>query len=64
LAITCLLLGALAKRSDGLTFRNPRGSLEFKRIGEANVDDTELWLALDDCDLFKMASEMQDVAQF
>jgi hypothetical protein len=42
LAVMCLLLGALAKRSKGILFRNPRKLVEVKRIGEAYVDDTEL----------------------
>ena len=40
LAITCVLLGALQKRSPGITFSNPQGTLTCNRIGEAYVDNT------------------------
>ena len=63
LAITCVLLGALRKRSQGITFRNPQGTLECNRIGEAYVDDTELWLTMHDKDITQLATEMQDIAQ-
>ncbi len=42
LAITCLLLGAIAKQSSGITFRNPRRTLEIHRLVEAFVDNTDL----------------------
>ena len=63
LAITCVLLGALRKRSPGITFRDPQGTLECNRIGEAYVDDTELWLTMHDKDITQLATEMQDIAQ-
>ena len=64
LAITCVLLGALRKWSPGITFRNPQGTLECNRIGEAYVDDTELWLTMHDKDITQLATEMQDIAQY
>ena len=64
LAITCVLLGALSKKSTGITFRNPRGTLQFQRVGEAYVDDTDLWTALERSTLEEMALEMEEVAQF
>jgi hypothetical protein len=63
LAITCVLLGALRKRSPGITFRNPQGTIECNRIGEAYVDDTELWLTMHEKDITQLATEMQDIAQ-
>ena len=63
LAITCVLLGAMRKRSPGVTFQNPQGTLECNRIGEAYVDDTEFWLTIPDTDIVQLAKEMQDIAQ-
>ena len=63
LAITCVLLGALQKRSPGITFSNPQGTLTCNRIGEAYVDDTELWLTMPDRDITQLAQEMQKIAQ-
>ena len=63
LAITCVLLGALRKQSQGITLWNPQGTLECNRIGEAYVDDTELWLTMHDKDITQLATEMQDIAQ-
>ena len=48
LAITCVLLGVLRKWSPGITFRNLQGTIECNQIGEAYVDDTELWLTMHD----------------
>jgi hypothetical protein len=64
LAITCVLLGALAKKSAGITLCNPRGTLQFQQVGEAYVDDTDLWSALERLTLEEMAVEMEEVAQF
>ena len=58
-----MLLGALRKRSPGITFQNPQGTLVCNRIGEAYVDDTELWLTMQDKDITQLASEMQEIAQ-
>ena len=58
LAITCVLLGALRQRSQGITFRNPQGTIECNQIGEAYVDDTELWLTMHDKDITQLAAEM------
>ena len=63
LAITCVLLGAMRKRSPGVTFQNPQGTLECNRIGKAYVDDTEFWLTIPDTDIVQLAKEMQDIAQ-
>jgi hypothetical protein len=63
LAITCVLLGALRKQSPGITLQNPQGTIECNRIGEAYVDDTELWLTMNDKDITQLATEMQDIAQ-
>ena len=62
LAITCVLLGALQKQSPGITFNNPQGTLTCNRIGEAYVDDTELWLTMPDRDITQLAQEMQKIA--
>ena len=64
LAITCVLLGTLRKRSPGITFRNPQGTIECSRIGEAYVDDTEPWLTMHDKDITQLATEMQDIEQY
>jgi hypothetical protein len=63
MAITCVLLGALQKRSPGITFSNPQGTAVCNRIGEAYVDDTEFWLIIPDCNITQLAAEMQDIAQ-
>ena len=63
LAITCVLLGVLRQWSPGITFRNPQGTLECNQIGEACVDDTELWLTMHDKDITQLATEMQGIAQ-
>jgi hypothetical protein len=64
LSIMCVLLGALAKRSQGITFSNPRQTMSFSRVGEAYVDDTDLWLALIQATIEEMTVEMELVAQF
>jgi ABC-type uncharacterized transport system fused permease/ATPase subunit len=38
--------------------------VEVKRIGEAYVDDTELWQSLAEADLGMLAKEMEDIAQY
>ena len=58
LAITCVLLGASQKLSPGITFSNPQGNLTCNCIGEAYVDDTELWLTMPDRDITQLAQEM------
>lgn len=63
LTITCVLLGALQKRSPGITFSNPQGTLTCNCIGKAYVDDTELWLTMPDRDITQLAQEMQKIAQ-
>jgi Reverse transcriptase (RNA-dependent DNA polymerase) len=64
LAIMCILLGALDQNSQGLTFRNPRGTSELRRTADAYVDDTELFVTLKNADLLTLAKEMQTTAQF
>ena len=64
LAITCVLLGSLSKKSRGITFQNPRGTQTLTRAAETPyVDDTELFLALDHGVLTELISEMQENAQ-
>jgi hypothetical protein len=60
----CVFLGALSKKSAGIVFRNPRGTLQFQQVGEAYVDDTNLWTALERSTLKEMAKEMEEVAEF
>jgi hypothetical protein len=64
LAVMCLLLGALAKRSGGLLFVNSRDTLKVKRICEAYVDDTKLWRSLSEAELTAMAKDIEDIAQY
>ena len=56
-------VGASQKRSPGITFNNPQGTLTCNSIGEAFVDDTELWLTMPDRDITQLAQEMQKIAQ-
>ena len=63
LAITCVLLGALRKRSPGITFRIPQGTIECNWIGEASVDDKDQLLTMQDKGITQPATEMQDIAQ-
>ena len=63
MAITCVLLGALQKRSPGITFSNPRGTAVCNRIGKAYVDATEFWLTISEFNITQLATEMQDIAQ-
>ena len=53
-----MLLGVLRKWSPGITFRNLQGTIECNQIGEAYVDDTELWLTMHDKDITQLAAEM------
>ena len=53
----------LRKRSPGITFQNPQGTLVCNPIGEAYVDDTELWFTMQDKDITQLATEMQEIAQ-
>ena len=57
-AITCVLLAALEKETPGITFFNPQGTSVHNRIGEAYVDDTELWLTIPDMDIVQLTSKM------
>ena len=63
LAITCVLLRALQKQSPVIAFNNPQGTLTCNCIGEAYVDNTELWLTMPDRDITQLAQEMQKIAQ-
>lgn len=47
LAIACMILGAISKRSPGLSFSNPRRTRSQSRAAETYVNDTELFLAID-----------------
>ena len=64
LAIMCILLGALDRRSKGLVFCNPRRTSTLRRTADAYVDDTELFVTLQNADLATLAVEMQSTAQF
>jgi hypothetical protein len=57
----CILLGALDRHSLGLTFRNPRRTSELRRLAEAYVDDTELFVTLQSAGLTALAAEMQSI---
>jgi hypothetical protein len=57
----CILLGALDRHSQGLTFRNPRRTSELRRSAEAYVDDTELFVTLQSAGLTALAAEMQSI---
>ena len=62
-AITCVLLDALEKEIPGITFSNPQGTSVHNRIGEAYVDDTELWLTIPEMDIVQLTSKMQEISQ-
>ena len=42
---------------------NPQGISVHNRIGEAYVDNTELWLTIPDMDIVQLTSKMQKIAQ-
>ncbi len=63
LAVPCLLLGAISKSSSGIAFRNPRRTCTFQRVGEAYVNDTDLWRAIKEASIEALAQEMQQIAQ-
>ena len=58
-----MLLADLEKETPGITFSNPLGTSIHNRIGEAYVDDTELWLTIPDMDIVQLTSKMQEIAQ-
>ena len=63
LGITCILLGAISKKSRGICFCNPKNTRSVSRVAETYVDDTELMLVVVQRDISKLAAEMQIIAQ-